>query len=187
MIGSFGHEGAERIRHGRYVTRIDRSVQRAVLRKLEPIHAAKDPADLRVPPGKRLERPARASRYPRQCAVAALLRVGGMELRRTANSSTSADAGRIEPIRPGDPHGGPHRGFGSTRHQLAVAIGVPPRWINEILHGRRGITADAATRLARYVGTSAETRMNPQAHYELRLRRPELGDRIGAIAPPRTA
>lgn len=94
----------------------------------------------------------------------------------------------IDPIHPGEILMEDFiRGFGSTQHQLAVAIGVPPRRINEVVHGKRGITADAATRLARYFGTSAETRMNPQAHYELRMRRPELGDRIGGIAPPRTA
>ena len=56
MIRSFGSKDTERIWHEQYVRRVDRTVQRATLRKLELIHAAKDVEDLRVPPGNRLER-----------------------------------------------------------------------------------------------------------------------------------
>ncbi|QGU06896.1 Toxin HigB-1 [Corynebacterium occultum] len=55
MIRSFGSKDTERIWHEQYVKRIDRTVQRAALRKLELIHAAKDVEDLRIPPGSRLE------------------------------------------------------------------------------------------------------------------------------------
>ncbi|WP_299298500.1 type II toxin-antitoxin system RelE/ParE family toxin [uncultured Brachybacterium sp.] len=56
MIRSFGSKDTERIWHEQYVKRVDRTMQRAALRKLELIHAAKDVEDLRVPPGNRLER-----------------------------------------------------------------------------------------------------------------------------------
>ncbi|GAA1488934.1 type II toxin-antitoxin system RelE/ParE family toxin [Brachybacterium sacelli] len=56
MIRSFGSKDTERIWHEQYVKRVDRTVQRATLRKLELIHAATDVEDLRVPPGNRLER-----------------------------------------------------------------------------------------------------------------------------------
>ena len=56
MIRSFGSKDTERIWHEQYVKRVDRTVQRATMRKLELIHAAKDVEDLRVPPGNRLER-----------------------------------------------------------------------------------------------------------------------------------
>lgn len=56
MIRSFRSKDTERIWHAEYVKRVDRAVQRAALRKLELIHAAKDLEDLRVPPGNRLER-----------------------------------------------------------------------------------------------------------------------------------
>ena len=56
MIRSFGSKDTERIWHEQYVKRFDRAVQRATLRKLEVVHAAKDVEDLRVPPGNRLER-----------------------------------------------------------------------------------------------------------------------------------
>ena len=62
-------------------------------------------------------------------------------------------------------------GFGITQNKVAVAIGVPPRRINEIVHGKRGITADTAIRLARYFGTSEEFWMNLQSNYELRWQR----------------
>ena len=56
MIRSFGSKDTERIWHEEYVKRVDRTVQRATLRKLELIHAAKDVEDLRVPTGNGLER-----------------------------------------------------------------------------------------------------------------------------------
>ena len=56
MIRSFGSKDTERIWHEQYVKRVDRTVQRAALRKLELIHAAMDVDDLRVPPGNHLER-----------------------------------------------------------------------------------------------------------------------------------
>ena len=55
VIRSFGSKDTERIWHEQYVKRVDRTVQRATLRKLKLIHAAKDVEDLRVPPGNRLE------------------------------------------------------------------------------------------------------------------------------------
>lgn len=57
-------------------------------------------------------------------------------------------------------------GFGITQNKQAVAIGVPPRRINEIVHGKRGITADTAICLARYFGTSEE--------FWMKLKVPEL-------------
>lgn len=78
-------------------------------------------------------------------------------------------------------------GFGITQTKLAVAIGVPPRRINEIVHGKRGITADAAIRLARYFGTSEEFWMNLQSPYELRIERRTLPDQVDAIEPLQSA
>ena len=56
MISSFGSEDTEHIWHEQHVKGVDRTVQRATLRKLELIHSAKDVEDLRIPPGSRLER-----------------------------------------------------------------------------------------------------------------------------------
>ena len=75
------------------------------------------------------------------------------------------------------------KGFGITQSKVAAAIGVPSRRINEIVHGKRGITADTAVRLAKYFGTSAELWMNLQSHYELRLERRALREQLDNIVP----
>ena len=54
-----------------------------------------------------------------------------------------------------------------SQNRLAREIGVPPRRINEIIHGKRAITADTAIRLSRFFGTSAQVWINLQAEYEL--------------------
>jgi antitoxin HigA-1 len=64
--------------------------------------------------------------------------------------------------------------FGITQHHLAVVIGVPPRRINEIVHGERGITADTALRLARYFGTNERFWLNLQSRYDIELQRDRL-------------
>lgn len=78
------------------------------------------------------------------------------------------------------------KGFEITQNKLAVSIGVPPRRINEIVHGKRRITADTALRLAKYFGTSPEFWMNLQAHYDLRVERRNQ-EAIDAITPLRAA
>jgi addiction module HigA family antidote len=54
-----------------------------------------------------------------------------------------------------------------SQYALAQAIGVPPRRINEIVHGKRSITADTALRLAAFFGTDAQSWINLQTHYDL--------------------
>lgn len=73
--------------------------------------------------------------------------------------------------------------LGVTQHRLAVAIGVPPRRINEIVHAKRGITADTALRLARYFGTSERFWLNLQSRYELEIERDRLAGTLGRIEP----
>ncbi len=59
------------------------------------------------------------------------------------------------------------KAMGITQYRLAKGIGVPPRRINEIVLGKRGITADTAIRLARHFGTSEQFWMGLQADYDL--------------------
>jgi addiction module HigA family antidote len=54
-----------------------------------------------------------------------------------------------------------------SQNAIARAIGVPPRRINEIVLGKRGITADTAIRLAKHLGTSEQFWMGLQADYDL--------------------
>ena len=70
-----------------------------------------------------------------------------------------------------------------TQHKLAVAIGVPPRRINEILHGKRRISADTALRLARYFGTSERFWLNLQGRYDLEVERDRLATALQEIQP----
>lgn len=97
-------------------------------------------------------------------------------------------ADRIEPIHLGEaPREDFIEGFGITQNKLAVSIGVPPRRINEIVHGKRGVTADTALRLAKYFGTSAEFWINLQSHYELDRAEDAAGDQIASITPLQVA
>ena len=77
--------------------------------------------------------------------------------------------------------------LGVTQHRLAVSIGVPPRRINEIVHGKRRITADTALRLARYFGTTDRFWLNLQTRFDLEVEKDRLGARLEAIRPLRSA
>ena len=78
-------------------------------------------------------------------------------------------------------------GFGITQNKLAVAIGVPPRRINEIVHGKRAVTADTALRLGKYFGVSAQFWLNLQTQYDLDVAEDRLSMQIDAITPLRLA
>lgn len=73
--------------------------------------------------------------------------------------------------------------LGLSQNQAARAMMVPPRRINEIVHGKRGITADTAARLSRYFGTSAEFWLNLQARYELDQLEETQAESLAAIVP----
>ena len=77
--------------------------------------------------------------------------------------------------------------LGITQNRLAVSIAVPPRRINEIVHGKRRISADTALRLGRYLGTTAQFWINLQSHYDLEVERDALGDSLDAIVPLKVA
>ncbi len=72
---------------------------------------------------------------------------------------------------------------GLSQNALARALHVPPRRINEIVLGRRAITADTDLRLARFFGLSEGFFLGLQADYDLMERRRELGAALDAIAP----
>jgi antitoxin HigA-1 len=73
--------------------------------------------------------------------------------------------------------------LGVSQYQLAKAVNVPPRRINEIVHGQRRITADTALRLSRYFGTSERFWLNLQARYDLEIERDRLGATLDDIRP----
>jgi len=65
-----------------------------------------------------------------------------------------------------------------SQYRLAHDVSVPPRRINEIVHGTRAITADTALRLARYFGTTDRFWVNLQARFDLETQRDALGARL---------
>jgi len=78
--------------------------------------------------------------------------------------------------------------LGLSVNQLAKALDVDTPRLNEIVRGRRGITADTALRLARYLGTSAKFWLNLQSDYELRVaRQTKLPEIERAVQPRSTA
>ena len=70
------------------------------------------------------------------------------------------------------------RPLGISQYRLAKALTVPPRRINEIVQGKRAVTADTALRLARHFGTSERFWLNLQARHDLEIEKDRLGDRL---------
>ncbi|WP_137149452.1 HigA family addiction module antitoxin [Mycolicibacterium sp. CR10] len=71
--------------------------------------------------------------------------------------------------------------MGITQYRIAKAIDVPARRINEIVHGKRGITADTALRLSRALGLSDMFFINMQAHYDAEVAREKLASELAMI------
>lgn len=68
-----------------------------------------------------------------------------------------------------------------SQYRIAKAINVPPRRINEIVHGKRAITADTALRLSRALGLSDMFWINMQAHYDAETTREHLAAQLDTI------
>jgi addiction module HigA family antidote len=105
---------------------------------------------------------------------------------RAFDTINAALAKRLPPVHPGDvlleeflvP-------MGISQYRLAKDINVPPRRINEIVHGTRAVSADTALRLARYFGTSERFWLNLQAQYDLDVEYERVGDQIEREIEPR--
>jgi antitoxin HigA-1 len=86
---------------------------------------------------------------------------------------------KIQPVHPGEVLLEEFlKPLGLSQYQLAKGMKVYPRKINEIVHGKRSITADTALRLSRYFGTSAELWMNLQALFDLEKARDAIEDLV---------
>ena len=75
------------------------------------------------------------------------------------------------------------RPMGLSQNQVAIAIGVPARRINEIVLGKRRLTADTALRLGAFFGMDAQFWINLQSHYDLEIARDKLGERLSEVRP----
>jgi addiction module HigA family antidote len=99
-----------------------------------------------------------------------------------------SDTETMPPIHPGEILQEEYLGpLGVSQYRLAQAIEVPPRRINEIVHGKRGISADTALRLARYFGTSERFWLNLQSHYGIEVERDRLATALERIEPLKSA
>jgi antitoxin HigA-1 len=88
---------------------------------------------------------------------------------------------RMDPVHPGEILLEEFlRPMNLSQSRLARGLGVPPRRINEIILGKRGVTADTALRLAQYFGMSAQFWMGLQVDFELHTEMDRLGDRLAA-------
>lgn len=86
---------------------------------------------------------------------------------------------KLKPIHPGEMLQEEFlRPLGLSQYRLALDINVPPRRINEIVHGKRGITADTALRLAHYFKVSPEFWMNLQTRFDLLTKQEDSGSEI---------
>ncbi len=93
---------------------------------------------------------------------------------------------KLEPIHPGEILRTEYmEPAGLSANALARALDVTPGRINDIVRGRRGITADTALRLARYFGTSAQFWLNLQNDYELEVAEDRAGYEIQRRVAPR--
>ena len=154
--------------------------------------------DLRVPPGNRLEalRGDRAGQYSsinqqwRICFTwtdAGPADVATQWELATRSSTTAEEVPPTTTITPTHPGEVLMEEFLEplpiSQNRVAVAIGVPPRRINEIIHGKRRITADTALRLARYFGTTDRFWLNLQTRYDLEIEKDHLGNALDRIEP----
>ncbi len=95
---------------------------------------------------------------------------------------------RMRPIHPGEILREEYMApLGISANGLARALGVTPARINEIARQKRGITGDTALRLARYFGTDAQSWLNLQIAYDLRIVELASGDAIERQVKPREA
>ncbi len=68
--------------------------------------------------------------------------------------------------------------YGISQYRLAKDLSVHPRRINQIVHGKRAVTADTALRLARHFGTSERFWLNLQTGYDLEVEKDRMGERL---------
>jgi antitoxin HigA-1 len=188
MIQSFADPETELIWSGRRSRKLPSDIQAVALRKLRLLNQARVLGDLRVPPGNRLE----ALRADRSGHIrsgsttnGAFVLFGLREDRHLSKSSTITTRGNLLP----NPHPGEIlleeflKPMGLSQNALARAVHVPPRRINEIVLGKRDVTADTDLRLARYFGLSEGFFLGLQTDYDLMQRRRQIERDLKTIRP----
>ena len=188
MIKSFRDAETEKVFDRRFSRRLPHDIQAVALRKLRMLANAHDVVDLSSPPGNRLERLSgdRAGQYSirindqwRICFVwAGRRRARGRDLRLPLKGVTMSDE-KLAPVHPGEVLLEEFlRPLGLSQNRLGLSLGVHPRRINEIVLGKRRVTAETALRLARYFGTTPQFWLGLQADYDLDVAADDLGERL---------
>ncbi|MCE2435756.1 MAG: HigA family addiction module antidote protein [Candidatus Latescibacteria bacterium] len=175
MIKSFKDKETEKLFRGQFSRKLPQNIQRVAARKLEQLNAATVLETLRVPPGNRLEALSHDRQGQHSIRVNDQWRVCFIW-----RNDNAFDAKRdFPPIHPGEILFEDFlKPLQINQYHLARSIGVPPRRINEIVHGKRGITADTALRLGRFFRMEAQFWMNLQTRYELETTLEALADRL---------
>lgn len=186
MIRSFGNKDTERLRRRERVPSIDPRIHRVELRKLRQVGSAEAFNELRIPSGNRLEALKGDQTGQHSMSINDQWRIcfvcGQMLDQRRWRSLITTD--KLAPIHPGEVLREDFiEGIGITQNKFAVSIGVPPRRINDIVHGKPAITADTAVCLGKYLGTSVQFWLNLQSHYDLDLAEDRVADEVAAIVP----
>jgi addiction module HigA family antidote len=188
MIRGFIDSEAELIWSGRRSRKLPPDIQNVALRKLRLLNQAQVLNDLRVPPGNRLE----ALRADRQGQHSIRSTINGVSAlygkredhRMSKSSTTTPRSGLLS-----NPHPGEIlleeflKPMDLSQNALARAVHVAPRRINEIVLGKRDITADTDLRLARYFGVSEGFFLGLQMDYDLMQRRREIDRDLKTIRP----
>jgi addiction module HigA family antidote len=90
---------------------------------------------------------------------------------------------RLQPIHPGEHLAEFLEDYGISQYRLAKNIQVPPRRINEIVHGKRAITADTALRLGRFFAMEPAFWMNLQSRYDMEVAEDALAGKLDEVIP----
>jgi addiction module HigA family antidote len=188
MIQGSADSEAELIWLGRRSRKLPADIQNVALRKLRLLNQARVLGDLRVPPGnrsRRFEAVVWDSTRSGSTINGASALCGMKEDRHVSKSSTTMSRSGLLL----NPHPGEIlleeflKPMGLSQNALARSVHVAPRRINEIVLGKRDITADTDLRLARYFGLSEGFFLGLQMDYDLMQRRREIDRDLKAIRP----
>jgi addiction module HigA family antidote len=182
----FADEETALIWSGRRSRRLPFDMQAPALGKLRLLNQARALSDLRVPPGNRLEalKGERGNIRSGSMASGESALRGGKDVQPMSKSSTTTNVDWLPNPTPGEILLEDFlRPLGLSQTALAVAVRVPPRRINEIVLGKRAVTADTDLRLTRYFGLTPGFFLGLQADHDLMARRRELGPDLEAIKP----
>ena len=188
MIQSFADAETRLIWSGRQSRRLPPDIQPVALRKLRLLNQARVLNDLRVPPGNRLEalKADRQGQHSQGSTIAGgSVLSGTREDQLVSKSSITTAKAALLP----NPHPGEIlledflKPLELSQNALARAVHVPPRRINEVVLGKRDVTADTDLRLARYFGLSEGFFLGLQMDYDLMQRRREIDSDLKSIRP----